>query len=538
MKKKYIFEYLFVSIILLFFEFFFFRNVIATSGLIGDYGDSRLCTLLTEHWYRFFSGTESFSSIRMFYPMENVIGYSDMLLGYGIIHSLFRLFGVDMYTSYKMTLIVVHVIGSVFMYLLLRRQLNLDLGWSTLGVITFSYSIQYSIRVRHTQLSAISFLPVILYFALLYWHNRENKKRIFYGGIAVTIFVLLMYTAWYMAFFSVIFCMLWGFCLLTGVLVRRLWDWSVLKKNIAFYWKEAVGYLLYALILLIPFMLIYLPQMKASGSQKWDNVIDWLPRFKDYLNVTEDSLVFSGLMDKISFQSNYETEIGYVIPFLLLFIIVLVFMLLRRRNVILTSMAVATLIAALLIVKWGESNFSLWYVVYLLMPGAGSIRAVARFAFFLSLPASIAIAVEGNQWTYEGDKNIRYGFVMSLVCLVFWWCNICKMGVGAYWDADAQIQFVNSVAAPPQECEVFYIKSSAGAQKPPFAYQLDAFELATAFEKKTINGYSGQFPDDWWGLWDVGIDAYEQNAISWAEQHGISHLYSYDLTTNEWKEMY
>ena len=537
MKRKQGIEYFIIAMLLIFAEWFFFRNVIQTNGLLGDNGDGRLCTMLTEHWYQFFCGKESFDTIRMFYPVENVIGYSDMLLGYGCIHSLFRLLGFNVYVSYKFTLIVVHAVGSAFMYLLLRKQLKVDLGWSMMGVISFSYSIQYSFRTSHTQLIAISMLPVILYFIMLYWHNKENKRRFFYGVTAVTLFVLLMYTAWYIAFFAIVFCLLWAICLLVGVLLRRLWKWCEIKKQICYYWKEAVAYLLYAIVLLIPFMSIYLSQMKVSGPRPWSDVAIYLPELRDYLNVTSNSFLFGGMMEKLPFHTTYETTIGYVLPFILLFVLALVLMLLRRRNVVLTSLAVATLLGALMIVKLFGTSASLWYVIYLLVPGASSIRAVARFAFFLSLPASIVVAVEGNQWTYEEDKTIRYGFAMSLVCFGFWLCNVNKVGVNSYWDADTQLQFVNSVEKPPQDCKVFYVKDSARANRPAHTYQLDAYELAVAFELYTINGYSGQFPADWWGLWDVCSDAYEQNAMSWAECYEISDFYSYDLATNVWQRV-
>ena len=298
-----------------------------------------------------------------------------------------------------------------------------------------------------------------------------------------------------------------------------------------------MAYLLYAIVLLIPFMSIYLSQMKVSGPRPWSDVAIYLPELRDYLNVTSNSFLFGGMMEKLPFHTTYETTIGYVLPFILLFVLALVLMLLRRRNVVLTSLAVATLLGALMIVKLFGTSASLWYVIYLLVPGASSIRAVARFAFFLSLPASIVVAVEGNQWTYEEDKTIRYGFAMSLVCFGFWLCNVNKVGVNSYWDADTQLQFVNSVEKPPQDCKVFYVKDSARANRPAHTYQLDAYELAVAFELYTINGYSGQFPADWWGLWDVCSDAYEQNAMSWAECYEISDFYSYDLATNVWQRV-
>ena len=102
--------YIFISL-LLFCEIFFFRNVLFNDSLFGDFGDARLTMLITEHWYRFLQGLEKINDLGIFYPAENTLAYSDMFLGYGIIHSFFRFCGFDMFISYKITLILVHIFG-------------------------------------------------------------------------------------------------------------------------------------------------------------------------------------------------------------------------------------------------------------------------------------------------------------------------------------------------------------------------------------------------------------------------------------------
>ena len=103
-NKKY---YIFIFILILS-EIFFFRNILFNNSLFGDLGDGRLTMLITEHWYRFCCGLEKINDLGIFYPVENTLAYSDMLLGYGIIHSIFRFCGLDMFISYKITLILVH----------------------------------------------------------------------------------------------------------------------------------------------------------------------------------------------------------------------------------------------------------------------------------------------------------------------------------------------------------------------------------------------------------------------------------------------
>ena len=109
-----------VACIILFGEYVFFRNVIGHDFLIGDNGDGRLTMLLTEHWYNFFRGREAFTEIAYFYPDKDVLGYTDMFLGFGVIHSILRFLGLNMFVAYKYTIILVHLFGSLCMFYLLH----------------------------------------------------------------------------------------------------------------------------------------------------------------------------------------------------------------------------------------------------------------------------------------------------------------------------------------------------------------------------------------------------------------------------------
>src|SRR4051812_12237689 len=72
----------------------------------GDRGDARLVAYLMEHWYHVFQGLASWRSPSMFYPVEGTLGYADLLLGYGIIHSVFRSLGLGIFESAEATIIL------------------------------------------------------------------------------------------------------------------------------------------------------------------------------------------------------------------------------------------------------------------------------------------------------------------------------------------------------------------------------------------------------------------------------------------------
>ncbi len=116
--------------VLLLLEIFFWRNILFNDGMLGDLGDGRFTTLITEHWWQFLCGTESFSSIPLFYPTATSLGYSVLHLGFGVFHSLLRLFGVSIYPAFKWSVILMHLMGLITMYILLRGVLKVSAVWS------------------------------------------------------------------------------------------------------------------------------------------------------------------------------------------------------------------------------------------------------------------------------------------------------------------------------------------------------------------------------------------------------------------------
>lgn len=182
MKKR---SRLVVLIFVIFFimECIFFRNIIFQGMYFGDYGDGKLTMLLAEHWWNVLRGTEGISELPIFYPTTGVLGYTDMLLGFGLIHSIFRALGFNMYYAYVITLLLVHLIGTITLFVLLYNKFNLHWGWAMLGTVAFSYSNGYAQLLGHTQLMALSCVPVLLLFVVTAYQKFQARqyKKLIYG---------------------------------------------------------------------------------------------------------------------------------------------------------------------------------------------------------------------------------------------------------------------------------------------------------------------------------------------------------------------
>ena len=156
-------------------EYLFFAKVLFSDALIGETNDSRLNNLLVEHWFHAFTGKESFSVVNIFYPMPDTVAFTDMLVGFAIPYSILRAFGMNMFLANKIVLIAFHIFGSYTFYYLLKRKFKIDSFWSLVGVVIFSYSSAYYVRIGHTQLMAISLIPILIIFIYSFFEKFESK---------------------------------------------------------------------------------------------------------------------------------------------------------------------------------------------------------------------------------------------------------------------------------------------------------------------------------------------------------------------------
>lgn len=553
-KKKAMLKVTAAFVILTFCEWFFFRNILGSGYdvLIGDRGDGRLTTLLTEHWWKFFTGKEKFSEIAMFYPAEDVFGYTDLFLGYGIVHSFLRLAGLDMFEAYKWTLIFIHYMGTVLMYYLLRKTFRIHFGWALFGTLAFSFSDTYARHLCHTQLGAMSMLPLLLIlFIGFVRHFEDRKRRNLYAYTFIAWFVLITYNSWYIAYFTGMFCLVFLLVYLITLKRYKIAVFCYLKEQIRYAYKDIIGYLVFLIVLYIPFIQVYLPALNVSSGYSYKLCSSFLPELIDMLNVSEGNWISGWISQKLQLADrgyNGEVIMGFSI-ILLAWFMVLGWVNHKKTRAAATGLTdsekysalladtifVTILVCLLLVIRLGSNGVSLWGIVYHMIPMAKSVRAVARFFLWLSFPMAVITACLANKYIHLRRAGFQAAISACAVILIFL-SNINTEGVNAYWNHSYEKEFLEGMPTPPADAEVFYIIDTAQTGAPAFIYQLDAFEIATWFDIKTINGYSGQLPPDWasLGLSDVTSDTYEENMAVWIDKYDLEHVYAFDLATCTW----
>lgn len=556
-------SWIFWLVLLLFLEWFSFRNMYGTGNLFGDLGDGRLTTLIAEHWYRFFRGEAAFADLGMFYPAANTLAYSDMFLGFGIVHSLLRFLGLDMYLAFKHSILAIHLFGTMTCFWLLWRVLGVRNTWAAFGAAAFSFSDSFITGLLHTQLASFSFLPLVLLLAVRFFQCfRNRKKRNLYAYLAILSMTLILYTAWYTAFFTALFL-----CTVLAAALCFLPLWparltALLKDFFRTLKWDLAGYLLFGAALIVPFVLLELPLLRTSGGYDFSEIRqNYLPGIAGLIHVSAGNWLLGGLESGFSWFTgkNHEVIRGFSIVLLLVFaytvIALIVRMIRARRNgemrgnvrdLLCGIAAAAILLDLLLMIRWPGNGFSLWEGIFRFFPGGKSIRAVGRFMLYLNLPLSVLTAFLAGSARREPPEaapglQVSRWIVSALSALLFCLLTVSNIntvsispeGVISPWNHQDAVERISRVAPPPEDCEVFYLADPTSDQILPFL-QTEACEIAAMLNLKTINGYSGQFPPGWMGIWDIRGEQYQDAVFDWIAMNNVRNVYEYNQADNAW----
>ncbi len=544
--------YIFISL-LLFCEIFFFRNVLFNDSLFGDFGDARLTMLITEHWYRFLQGLEKINDLGIFYPAENTLAYSDMFLGYGIIHLFFRFCGLDMFISYKITLILVHILGVFSLFYFLTKVLKVDYFWSFFGTSAFSFSCTSANQFFHPQLNVANFIPLFLIFFVKSVQNVDNRlKKNIYMYSAIFVVILILYTAWYVFFFSTLFI----FVLLLVSFILFSVNKINIKDTIKKFGYDIIGYIVFAILLMIPFLMAELPVLKMSGDRNYTHILQLLGNFFSYI-YTRNS-IFDFVLKPLSKDCHMIfIQMGFSFVLLIAFFTFFIFIFLKKKEkefsiIFYKSIFISLIICLLLPVKIPFTDSSLWFLVYKFFIGGTSIRMPTRFLFVLSLPISVICAICGNIFFNIkdiGDK--KYITILSIICVLLFVSNINTVGVNSQYTREQEIVFLNSIPSPPKDCKVFYLinpyVNQLGKNRKilnSIIYRVAGHEIAYKYNLKIINGYSGLVPKDYGIIEELSYSMenfysknYKNSITEWIKRYNLENVYTYDIKNQKWKKV-
>src|SRR5262245_20968860 len=241
----------------------------------GDRGDARLVAYLMEHWYQVFHGAENWLSPSIFYPVQGTLGYADMMLGFGLCYSVLRTFGMGLFEAAETTIILLNFLNYLLCFVLLHKLLRFNLVAACAGAAFFAFNSPKLVQLGHIQLQPMLFLPLALILVVQFAKNHttlSQKGAFVLLALAALSLDLQLETGFYAGWFFI----LWSTLFLLAALLfgpTRSFLLSLVRR----FWAALIGSVVVFVVGLTPFLIVYLPILRATGGRLYEETFKLIP---------------------------------------------------------------------------------------------------------------------------------------------------------------------------------------------------------------------------------------------------------------------
>lgn len=507
----------------------------------GGRGDNRLVTALLEYFYRALRGEGSFRSPAFYYPAPGTRGYADVFLSYAIPYGILRSFGLDLFSCYQVCGLLFSLLNYLCGFLLLYRGLGRGVAAASLGGFLFAFNAPKFNQISHPQLQCLFILPLTVWL-VVEWVKQNGKitgrESFAFLGLAALLADFQLYSGFYVGWFFFFWVLLFlGLSLCFKTTRDYLFELS--KKN-HFSFLGAGALLALGLM---PFLWIYLPVIHELGGKSYSEVQMMTPDFWSFLWMGPRHSWWGWLWDQSQTIRNYPVEVeerdglglSVLVAWLLLTLAAVWF--LRGKKILLfkktdhshyhfaATAVLATTLFVLLGLKY-PGDVSPWRIIYELVPGGGSIRAVSRYVIFLALPLSIFIAFAFQALLERIGEVTKPAMRRVLMVLLFLWGGVMvleQVGLPPY-PAFSKSEDLNRLEylseKLPAQCNAFYVEVDPRLPYDATNLQIDAMLLSAVRGIPTLNGYSGANPKDW-NLYRVRSPRYHEYVQDWINENHV-----------------
>lgn len=478
--------------------------------LPGDLGDTRFNLFVLEHGKQFLFGeVHQYWSAGFMHPEPEVITLSDNLLGTVPIYAFFRMFGLDIFTSFQAWALTLAILNFTSAFLLIKYLLKSNMA-ASIGAFVFAFSLGLAAQMNHAQMYPRFAIPLAILFLLL-WFERKHWK---YFLLSVSFFVYQLYCGIYL-----------GFMLLLPYLIILLvlyWknrtDLKVMfhsVRNKFIYGLSIAINLLFTLLLFLP----YLRRAKTSELFEYSHVSGSLPSPLSYLSAAPGSLIHGYLEDTTTHYPAFWDH--WIFPGWLSLIGFLVIVLLVLKKTLITRLSIHPHIVTVIlagaigfIVFLRIGDYSLYYFMHKL-PGFSAMRSLARIInvelLFMGLSVGILFLL----------LKQRFSLFSGLLFLVFFTVLVLDnfhlpervlRSEKAMFE-ERHINMLSKLNHLPAGTVVSY--EPAEIDDNIAHIQLDVMLAAQALHLKSVNGYSGAASHNFYKYWG---EPNEENRLFYFER--------------------
>jgi hypothetical protein len=465
----------------------------------GDLGDARLNNYFLENIYQFLVGnSESLWHLGFFWPFPYVLGFSDNLFGAAPIYLVARFLSGQPDTAFQIWFVAGYAVNFWAAYHTLKK-LGISQLSSCVGATIFAFSLPVTAHAGHAQLHYRFGVPLTLLYMVQFLERRQLWMLTttlawlvwqFYCGIYIGFFTALLLVATFIGYIFKSENNPWAALHDFFLEVYNSWHKTDgrLKRNLIIAW---IGMLLLLVLLFYP----YLQASKLYGIKRsWGEISTMLPRLQSYF-IADSSWFWAQpaakLFSSVPMRHEHQMFPGMV-SFSLL--IMGIFYGVRTSDAAgrLFSLMVFAL-GLLLVSTLYIGGFSLWYFIHWL-PLASAIRAMTRVDLIMLLPLAFAVAYFLDQ--LRVIKNWGRVFIILIVfpsLLIELSSSTMNMSSKIEWRQRLEVKLGQVPINITKNNVLFF---AAPNEDGPYKAEIDAMLVSQKLGMKSMNGYSGSYPQE------------------------------------------
>ena len=458
----------------------------------NDMGDTILNHYFLEHSFQLLTNRHYIGDLlspAFFYPYKNVLTFADNLFGSAPIYWASRAF-FSPELSYQLWMIIVCVLNFVS-FAVLMRHYGVSHVLSVIGAFLFAFGMPRIAQIGHQQLLPQFFTPLAFLVAWDFIRCPKNKQLALSLLLVYLQVLSSIYLGWFLIF-SLIICAA-IVCVLNSDIRYRLLTYF--KQNYKVVIVIAITWILLMLALLAP----YLQAKAIMGERSYAEVETMLPRFSSWFLPLTNSFwwpALSWIYKDLPMAHEHHLFLGFLIIFLTG---LSAYTLLFRNNILferslIIKVCLLTAFTIFILCLRLPNGWSIWIIIYKVVPGASVIRGVTRIwtVFYFYLLVAVVVCLDSLLHTML-VKRLRIA-VLTLLCIG---CLLEQIVIKL--PSFEKITFTNEVAQIQElmqnNCNVAYIVPNP--ENPFWISHLSAMWAGIKANIPVVNGYSGNAPPNY-----------------------------------------
>jgi len=451
--------------------------------------DTRFNGYVLEHSFRWVTRDplhRDFWSPPIFHPVPNTAAYSDVLLGVAPFYWLWRLVGFAPDTSFQLWMLTVSALNFLVAYRIASRGLNLPPLASSASAFIFAFGSSRLAQLGHQQLLPHFYSLIALYAVVATFRaqaaGRPGATRLWIlvclGGITAQ-----LWSGYYLGWFLAVTLGLGAICALLLPECRPALL-SITRQHAAIL---ALGVGVSA-CLLAPMVSHYLQAAGSVPQRKLMDVYHTMPTWNLWLHVGRENWLYGWTIpESRRFLLQYEQEKQLGFGFLTLATALAGFWRERDRPGLRVLLLVALTVVLLTQLMSHDLDLVRWYFNH--VPGAYSVRVVARVGLMMLVPACVGV----GYFVHRAQARWQPLLLWAIVAIV-----LLEQGrQSPAFDKHAARARIAALAREiPDDVDAFVLTRRDGSPAESLL-QLDAMWAGLAVNKPTLNGYSGNHPLVW-----------------------------------------